>query len=332
MIQERLPFVDVAKGIAIWLMLIGHQNICNLLSIYIESFHMPLFFFVSGMFFRKNRSFFQNLESSIRGLLIPYLFFSIINLSICWISPYIHPELYYNMTGIDIFRAAITGIFMGVDQVTSTSFLPLGPLWFLMALFVIRVFCSAMSSVIKNETIWAFVSIAISISIYFILTTNVYSLKSGMMATPFFIAGFLMRKVDFTQIKYRYLIILFLLLYFVFIIPLNGPSNSDGAIFGNWMVVYYMNAIVGTLIVLLLSTYITYKNNYLQKIGCNTLVILGMHSFFIKLMQIISVYLFGYDSMYSVIYIIVVPIIAIICCLYINRYIVKYFPIALGKR
>ena len=313
-------------------MLVGHQYIGNLFSIYIDSFHMPLFFLVSGMFFRKNKPFFQNLESSIRGLLIPYLFFSVINLSICWISPYVHPELYYNMTGIDIFRAAFTGIFIGVDQVTSTSFLPLGPLWFLMALFVIRVFCSATSSVIKNEIIWAVASIAISISIYFILTTNLYSLKSGMMATPFFIAGFLMCKVDFTQIKYKYLIIPFLILYFIFIIPLNGPSNSDGANFGNWMVVYYINAIVGTLIVLLISTYITHKNNYLQKIGCNTLVILGLHAFFLKAMQIISVYFLGYDSMYSVIYIIVVPIIAIICCLYMNRYIIKYFPIALGKR
>ena len=332
MIQERLPFVDVAKGIAIWLMLIGHQYICNLFSIYIDSFHMPLFFFISGMFFRKNKPFFQNLESAIRGLLIPYLFFSIINMSICWISPYIHPELYHNMTGIDIFRAAFSGIFLGVDQVTSTSFLPLGPLWFLMALFVIRVFCSAISSVIKNETIWAVVSIAMSISIYFILTTNVYSLKSGMMATPFFIAGFLMRKLDFTQIKYKYLIILLLLLYFILIIPHNGPCKSDSANYGNWMVVYYINAIVGTLMVLLLSTYIPYKNNYLQKIGRNTLVILGMHSFFIRPMQMISVYLFGYNSMYSISYIVIVPIIAIICCLYIKRYLIKLFPIALGKR
>ena len=332
MAQERLPYVDIAKGIAIWLMIVGHMYISDQVSIYIYSFHMPLFFFISGMFFRKDKSFFMNLESTIRGLLIPYLFFSIIGLTICWISPYVHPELYHNMSGINIFIAAFNGIFIGVDQVTATSFLPLGPLWFLMALFVIRVFCSAISSIIKNEYLWATVCIIVSIAMYYLLTTNVYSLRSGMMATPFFVVGFLVRKVNFTIIKYKSIVLVLLLLYFIFVVPLNGKCESDAAIYGNWMAIYYINAIVGSLLVLIISTYAAYKNSYLQKIGRNTLVILGMHSFFTKFMQIIAVYLFGYNSMSSIIYILVVPIIAIICCLYINRYITKYIPFAVGKR
>lgn len=333
MIQnQRLPYVDVAKGIAIWLMIVGHQYINEQTAIYINSFHIPLFFFISGMFFRKEKPFFQNLESAIRSLLIPYVYFSLINLSICWISPYVHPELYFNMTGIDIFKAAINGIFIGVDRVTPISFLPLGPLWFLMALFVIRVYCSAMSSMIKRDLLWALASIVVSITLFFILLTDVYSMKYGMMAVPFFIAGYLMRKVDYIHLNYKPLILLLLLLYFIFIVPLNGMCGSLGGHYGNSMIVYYFNALVGILMALLLSTYITCKNGYIQKVGRNTLVILGMHAFFIRAAQIISVSLFGTNSMNSIIYIIIVPIIAIVCCIFISPYISKYIPSAVGKR
>lgn len=332
MVQERLPYVDIAKGIAIWLMIVGHQHISEQAHTYISSFHMPLFFFISGMFFRKNKSFFQNLESAIRGLVIPYLFFSTIGLAICWISPYVHPELYFNMTWMNIFSSAFNGIFIGTTQVTPTSFLPIAPLWFLLALFDIRVLCSAISSITKNEYLWATICIIVSITMYHLLTTNVYSLRSGMMATPFYVAGFFMRKIDFTLVKYKLLIFVLLLSYFFFITPLNGRCESVFGIYGKWMVIYYINAIVGTLMVILLSTYLTCKKSYLQKIGCNTLVILGTHLFFTRPIQIISVYLFGNNCMSSIIYILVVPIIAIICCLYINRYIIKYIPFAVGKR
>ena len=178
--NQRLPYVDVAKGFAIWLMILGHFNVGDLLHTYIYSFHIPLFFFISGMFFRNNKPFFQNLESAVRGLLLPYFFFSIINLSICWISPYLHPELYYNMDSIDVYRAAISGIFIGSDRVTATSFLPFGPLWFLVALFVVRVFCSAFSSLIKNEYLLGGGCFIVSVMLYYVLSVPVYSFQSAM--------------------------------------------------------------------------------------------------------------------------------------------------------
>lgn len=332
MAQERLPYVDIAKGIAIWLMIVGHQHISDQAYTYINSFHMPLFFFISGMFFRKDKSFFQNLESAIRGLLIPYLFFSIIGLTICWNAPYVHPELYFNMTWINIFRSAFNGIFIGAAQITPTSFLPISPLWFLLALFDIRVFCSAVSSIVKNVYLWAAICIIVSITMYYLLTTNVYSLRSGMMATLFYVTGFLIRKIDFAIIKFKLIILVLLLTYFIFVIPLNGRCGSVIGNYGKWMVIYYINALVGILMVLILSTYLTYKKSYLQVIGNNTLVILGTHLFFIRPIKIIFVYLFGNNCIYSIIYILIVPIIAIICCLYINRYIIKYIPFAVGKR
>ena len=42
--KKRIEWVDIAKGIAILLMVIGHEVPSGLLYVFIFSFHMPLFF------------------------------------------------------------------------------------------------------------------------------------------------------------------------------------------------------------------------------------------------------------------------------------------------
>ena len=332
--KDRISYVDVSKGIAIWLMIVGHMYISEQMVVYIYSFHMPLFFLLSGMFFRINKSFFDNLESAVRGLLIPYFFFSLLNLTICWISPYLHPELYYGMKGADIFIAALNGILIGADRVTRSSFLPLNPLWFLVALFVVRILCSTISSITNNKYYWAGLTILISFLLFCITTTDVYSFRSAMLATPFYVIGFLICKIDFSKIRFFVSFPFFLLLvsYFIFIIPKNGLCDLNGGVYGNCIAVYFINALVGSIIVLLLSTYVSRIDKFLEVVGRNTLVILGLHAFFVRLMQVVSVFLFGSESMYSSLFIIIVPIIAILCCIIISDPIYRYIPLAVGRK
>lgn len=49
--MTRKRWIDVARGIAILLVLIGHAGVAPKFNQYILSFHMPLFFFLSGMVF-----------------------------------------------------------------------------------------------------------------------------------------------------------------------------------------------------------------------------------------------------------------------------------------
>ena len=46
----RSNFIDIVKGIGIFLVVLGHQN--TILTQEIYSFHMPLFFFLSGIFIK----------------------------------------------------------------------------------------------------------------------------------------------------------------------------------------------------------------------------------------------------------------------------------------
>lgn len=72
--QKRNAELDVAKGIAIVLMVLGHMHFSKVLDHYIYAFHMPIFFFISGMLF-KPRPVKDTLMRKARALLTPYFVF-----------------------------------------------------------------------------------------------------------------------------------------------------------------------------------------------------------------------------------------------------------------
>lgn len=85
--KERLPYIDLIKCFAIFLVVWGHvmQNWGNTSDIniwitfnFILSFHMPLFAMVSGMFFSDSSSFFSYTYKKAKQLLWPLIIWSII--------------------------------------------------------------------------------------------------------------------------------------------------------------------------------------------------------------------------------------------------------------
>lgn len=62
--ERRLNYIDIAKGIGILMVFVGHCNeLPDLLSRLIYSVHMPLFFILAGYFYRpestNNKSFYS---------------------------------------------------------------------------------------------------------------------------------------------------------------------------------------------------------------------------------------------------------------------------------
>ena len=47
--KKRILWIDYAKAFAMFFVVIGHVNSGNYLTNWIYSFHMPLFFFLSGI-------------------------------------------------------------------------------------------------------------------------------------------------------------------------------------------------------------------------------------------------------------------------------------------
>ena len=84
--MDRKRGLDIAKGIAIIFVIMGHSYSAlneNLVLYYIESFHMPFFFIVSGILYKdgtkKSETFLSDFGNKVKKFLIPYFVFEFLN-------------------------------------------------------------------------------------------------------------------------------------------------------------------------------------------------------------------------------------------------------------
>ena len=80
LMEKRNYAIDYAKTIAIYLVIAGHLlEISSGPYNFIYSFHMPLFFFLSGILFNVNYRINERVAISFNKLLVPYLWFCLIS-------------------------------------------------------------------------------------------------------------------------------------------------------------------------------------------------------------------------------------------------------------
>lgn len=75
-VKKRNDTASIVKAIGIILMVIGHSECPKYLNDYLYMFHMPLFFFCSGYFFKKPKDFYMVrtfVNKRIKGLYLPYI-------------------------------------------------------------------------------------------------------------------------------------------------------------------------------------------------------------------------------------------------------------------
>lgn len=77
--NDRKPWLDIAKGIAILLMVIGHTSVPNAASNFIYAFHMPLFFIASGYSsnYRKHGPL-NYIRHKASAIMLPFVSYSVI--------------------------------------------------------------------------------------------------------------------------------------------------------------------------------------------------------------------------------------------------------------
>lgn len=299
--NKRVAWADVAKAFAIWLMVFAHANLNNeTLICMIYTFHMPLFFLMSGYFDKGQGFSLPLLKKNFDALLIPYFVYSIIGLSICWISPYLHPELYYGMDSLPvIFKAAFKGMLLMEGQVRPTSFMPIGCLWFLPALFLCKVLWSIIILLYRCKYRYlSFIPICISY-FAFSLHPDYLSIDSAVMGLPIYCIGFLIKEWNivekFLRKKYFCMIICLLsCLYVRFIGIRNGDVSMNGCVPGDNMLMFYINALIGSFAMISLSKVVA-SIELLQQIGASTLAILALHPFVIYACKGFAGYCFMVD-------------------------------------
>ena len=81
---KRIDWIDAAKGFAILLVMMGHSDPPEVVMTWLYTFHVPLFFFLSGYVFKiKNgENFLSFVRRKIFTLVVPMILFSIVSILI----------------------------------------------------------------------------------------------------------------------------------------------------------------------------------------------------------------------------------------------------------
>lgn len=156
--KGRILYLDIAKGIGMLLVVIGHtEYVSASIRQYISSFHMPLFFLISGVLIWYKEEEYKEweylFEKKVSRLLVPYFLFSI---------------FYLVIESSRLLIKDLEGwstIFRGIYQ--SICLQGVSVLWFLPALFLSEmIFIWIRKNSNHVQTVWCLV--ALFISIYFI--------------------------------------------------------------------------------------------------------------------------------------------------------------------
>ncbi len=131
--EKRLDYIDIAKGLGMLAIIWGHIMESGATNVFVYSFHIPLFFFISGVVFRKDKyiTFWSFMKRRIKTLIIPYLFFSFLT----WVLWAVYSKVTHSTVDSYIKPLLQTFIAQG-----SWGYLVHNvPLWFVSCLLVIEV-------------------------------------------------------------------------------------------------------------------------------------------------------------------------------------------------
>ena len=205
MANNRIEYIDLAKGICIILVVAVHVFAYYQVSMpagyFIRSFLLPLYFFLSGVFFKTYGSFGVFLKKKTNKLLIPFAFFYL-TLSV-FISIFL-----YRYFGIVIEYAQNFDIIPALTEFITRENFPNSPIWFLLSLFEISIifyFCHYIADKCGKNSQKVLIALSMGIGMLGLLLSvfkvNIpMFIDSSMTALPFFYDGICYQQSD-TNIK-----------------------------------------------------------------------------------------------------------------------------------
>lgn len=270
---KRIHYLDYAKGIAIILVVLGHIFSGGNIKTYIYSFHMPLFFIISGYLFNYSnvKSFKEFINKKIKAYLIPYVTFSIINIL-----------GYYLLSGLSL-------IVLRNNLLETIKFCGIGALWFLPILFIaetIFMFCKFNNKkIIYSVLIFIGVSV-ISLSIWALTRSFIaLILIRSMISLIFIIIGYSLCNV-IKNLNLKWYQIAIITILNIALAVINGYVDLWCIQFNN-IILYFINSILGSLNIISISKKINSK--LLSFWGRNTLIIMATHQLILTMFSKINI-------------------------------------------
>ena len=274
--KKRIEYMDIAKGIGILLMIIGHIKLEHeKITTFIYSFHMPLFFLISGYFF-KHRIKKDEIKYILRHLIIPYIItclsiilYNCIRLAI--------DQNYNEIINVikEIGKSSLFGCGYGMHY----GIRQIGAIWFLLALSVALYL---MNSIYTSR--YRVILVVIIAYIGYVTSKYVWlplSIQPGMVALIYIYLGMLAHQHDLLNQKipaYMYIYMVGLVIFStLFLKKMCIVTNTYNG------VIDFLVGISGTVLCIKISQLIESRTRFVKKglifIGQNSLKCMCIHLF-----------------------------------------------------
>lgn len=319
--MNRLDYVDVAKGLGIFIVVLGHCLAftglwTSNLFWYIYSFHMPFWFMISGYLYKQKEPA-GFIIGKVTSLIVPFVSYFAINI---------------------IIYAILTGI--GHTEIF--HYCSFGAFWFLLTLFLIVIVHYILDYFIYSRSNYPWlIKIIVAISVLFLglnYANHISDEPNQPVATAFvgysyFLLGCGMKKLKiksspilFTRLLWL-LLGLFLSVVLFFTAKFNGTSNVDmnTSRYMNGML-FVANSLLGIFSFSLISLAIE-RNKVLQNMGRNSLSILMIHIPVCK-MFLAACSHFGFRGYLPASLAVIISFVASYIAIYFFK---RYMPFMLGK-
>ena len=267
--NARYTEFDIMKGIGILLMIIGHLT--PYLTNVIFSFHMPMFFIISGYFF-KPTPISSRIKYDLRRLIIPYIFTCTIIIAFYLVlSISQQKDLMSN-----IITAALYGSGTTQPSIFFSDIPMIGAIWFLPAMFWCRNAYNILFQKSKHTLITSFVISILAILLHRLISLPM-AINQGLTALLFYAIGVKAREIGAPgSIKKTYSC----LLICAWVLAFTTSSLSMVKCTYKFLPLDILGAIGGTIVVYYISLFI--KNikpvsSILTYIGINSLTFLCIH-------------------------------------------------------
>lgn len=343
--DNRLGYIDMAKGIGIILVVLGHIVYVNeYVRVVISGFHMPLFFVISGMTMFlssvNKKSVAVRIKQKVNSVVVPYMCFSLI----------------YMVVGIISVKLGLLDIKdFTTDTISSLTFYGKSVMWFLSALFIAQVMLILLQSVFDDRSV-VFLSVitAVLCCILSGWITDIYDANAdslvrtslinvlkvpirGGVCLPFVMlgyygAGIYRKHKERLRAIYWKPVISLVSFAITVLISLTNWSVDTGKLIFNDPLLYYLGGIFGSISVLFFCLSIPYIK-ILGALGKRSLVIMAVHIDLYVMWGCTAlaarVYgLFPYMSVYIVFTVISTLIVSCFAAYMIER----FFPFILGRK
>ena len=204
--KQRIEYIDLAKGFCILLVVLSHILAFYRTSLPYDSvlkcFRMPLYFFLSGVFFKQYENFLGFFKRKINKLLIPFLFF-FVTLGL------LLPEVLHKY-GVKIlmYRPTFT-LWQELHNAVVLELFPDTAIWFLLCLFEVNLIFYIMYMV-AFKIRWHSTYIIAGLSVLcgmagMMLSYNRFNLycylDTALTSMPFFALGYILNRK--TRVMYE---------------------------------------------------------------------------------------------------------------------------------